>query len=84
MEKTVIKERLKYYQDVYEKYQKAYLALIEGGVKAYTIDDRSLTRFDLKDIKELLDSTETKIDELEALLSGRKARKAFAILPRDW
>ncbi len=84
MEKTVIKERLKYYQDVYKKYQKAYLALIEGGVKAYTIDDRSLTRFDLKDIKELLDSTETKIDELEALLSGRKARKAFAILPRDW
>lgn len=84
MEKTVIKKRLEYYQGVYEKYQKAYIALIDGGVKAYTIDDRSLTRFDLNDIKELLDSTETKIDELEALLSGRKARKAFAILPRDW
>lgn len=84
MEKTVIKKRLEYYQDVYEKYQKAYLALIEGGVKAYTIDDRSLTRFDLSDIKDLLDETETKIDELEALLSGKKARKAFAVLPRDW
>ena len=84
MEKTVIKKRLEYYQDVYEKYQKAYLALIEGGVKAYTIDDRSLTRFDLSDIKDLLDEMETKIDELEALLSGKKARKAFAVLPRDW
>ncbi len=84
MDKTIIKKRLEYYQDVYEKYQKAYLALIDGGVKAYTIDDRSLTRFDLKDIKDLLDETETKIDELEALLNGKKARKAFAILPRDW
>ncbi len=84
MDKTIIKERLEFYQNVYEKYQKAYLALIDGGVKSYSIDDRSLTRFDLSDIKDKLDETETKIDELEALLNGRKARKAFAILPRDW
>ncbi len=84
MEKTVIKARLEYYQSVYTKYQEAYIALIDGGVKEYTIDDRSLTRFDLKEIQSLMNETEKKIDELTALLNGKKPRKAFAVVPRDW
>ncbi len=84
MEKTVIKERLVFYKNVYAKYQDAYIALIDGRVKEYTIDDRSLTRFDLKDIQQILDDYEKKIDELQALLDGKKPRKAFAVVPRDW
>lgn len=83
-QKTVIIQRLNYWKDLYEKYQKAYVALLEGGVKSYTIDDRTLTRFDLDDMWDQMEKIEDKIDELEALLNGQKPRKAFAVVPRDW
>lgn len=82
--KTVIKKRLEFWEKKYEKLQAAYLALVEGGVKSYTIDDRDLTRLDLPELdKEILEA-ENKIDELTALLDGKKSRKAFGILPMDW
>ena len=34
--------------------------------KAYTIGTRQLTRYDLKDIRDMIDWLEDKIDELEA------------------
>lgn len=82
--KTVIQERLAYWQGVYLKLQQAYVALIEGGVQSYTIDDRTLHRFDLPELKEQMEDAEQKIDELTSLLNGGKRRRAFAILPRDW
>lgn len=84
MKKTVIIERLNFWKGVYEKYQKAYIALIEGGVKSYQIDDRQLSRFDLSEISKYMEEAEEKIDEYEALLEGKRPRKAFAIVPRDW
>ena len=62
----------------------AYLALVDGGVKSYVIDDRELTRFDLPDLKDEIEDAEKKVDELLAELNGRKPRKAFGIVPRDW
>lgn len=82
--RKVIVERLNFWQEVYEKYQKAYIALIEGGVKSYTVDDRSLSRFDLGEISRRMEEAEEKIDEYAALLDGGRPRKAFAIVPRDW
>ncbi len=82
--KTVIQTRLTYWQGVYEKLQEAYVALIEGGVKSYTIDDRQLTRLDAPDLLKQMETAEAKIDELEAALNGRAARKAVGIVPRDW
>lgn len=84
MKKEIIEERLAFWKDVYEKYQKAYIALIEGGVKYYMIDDRQLSRFEITDVQEMIEKAEKKIDEYEALLNGRKARKAFAVVPREW
>lgn len=82
--KEIIAQRLEFWRGVYEKYQEAYIALIEGGVKYYMIDDRQLSRFEIVDVMDMIEKAEKKIDEYEALLNGKKARKAFAVIPREW
>ena len=84
MNKTEIKTRLEFWKAALEKLRAAYLALVDGGVKSYTIDDRQLTRFDIPDLLKQIEDAEKKIDELTALLEGRRSRKAFGIIPRDW
>lgn len=83
-DKTIIRKRLAYWEGVYEKLQAAYLALVEGGVKSYTIDDRSVTKFDIPNLLQQMEEIEKKIDELTAALEGKRPRKAFGIIPRDW
>lgn len=82
--KTELRARLAFWKAALEKMQAAYLALVDGGVKSYTIDDRQLTRFDIPDLLKEIEAAEKKVDELTALLHGRSARKAFGIIPRDW
>lgn len=82
--RTEIKARLEFWREALAKLRKAYLALLDGGVKSYSIDDRTLTRFDLPELQDKIEEAERKVDELEALLNGGRARKSFAILPRDW
>lgn len=79
-----LRARLQFRKDALTKLRKAYLALVDGGVKSYTIDDRELTRFDLPDLKREIEDAEKAVDELTAQLSGKKPRRAFAVLPRDW
>lgn len=76
--------RLNFWRSAYEKLTAAYTALVDGRVKSYTIDDRQLTRFDLGTLKDEIEEAEQKIDELTALLNGRRPRKAFGVIPRDW
>lgn len=82
--KTVIEKRLAFREQSLEHLYDAYLALVEGKVKSYQIDDRTLTRLDLSALAEEIRTTESEVDELEALLSGKHARKAYAVIPRDW
>ena len=84
MDKVELRARLEFRQKALSKLRKAYLALLDGGVKSYTIDDRQLTRFDLPDLKNAIEQMEDEVDELEAQLEGRRPRKAFGIVPRDW
>lgn len=79
-----VKIRLEFWQTALQKMRAAYLALVDGGVQSYTIDDRSLTRFDLPSLLKEIEEAERKVDELTALSSGRKSRKAFGIVPRNW
>lgn len=81
---TEVRARLTFWKSALEKLQAAYLALVDGRVKSYTIDDRQLTRFDLPSLKDEITEAEKKVDELTALLNGRKPRKAFGVIPRDW
>lgn len=82
--KTELRARLQFWQSALEKLRTAYLALINGGVKSYMIDDRQLTRFDLPELQKEIEDAEQKVDELTALLAGNRPRRAFGVIPRDW
>ena len=84
MNRTIIQTRLTFHQQALDKLQEAYLALVDGGVQSYSIDDRSLTRFDLPKLMEEIRKEENEVNQLTALLSGGVRRKAFGIVPRDW
>lgn len=84
MDKKDIQISLEFWKGTLLKLQEAYVALISGGVKSYTIDDRQLTRYDLAALRDEIDEAQKKVDELEALLAGQRPRKAFGVLPRDW
>lgn len=82
--KIIIKERLEFEKNRLEELQKAYIALVEGGVKSYMIEDRQLSKLDLRALGREIEACEKKIDNYEAILSGRPARKAFGVVPREW
>ena len=83
-DRVELRARLEFWKDALKKLWAAYLALVDGGVKSYMIDDRQLTRFDLPALKREIEDAEAKVDELENLLSGQRPRRAFGVLPRDW
>lgn len=81
---TEIRARLQFWKEALSKLRAAYLALVDGGVQSYTIDDRSLTRFDLPALQKEIQEVERMVDVLTAQASCRKPRKAFGIVPRNW
>ncbi len=84
MTKEQAKILYEHYDQVVKKLSAAQIALIDGGVKSYTIDDRSLTRFDLSKISEELDYAIKKRSEYEAIMNGKGPRKAVGVIPRDF
>lgn len=84
MTRATILEMLEYWKTTLRKLMDAYLALVEGQVKSYSIDDRELTRLDLPSLKNAINDAEAKVAQYENLLAGQKPRKAFSIVPRDW
>lgn len=84
MDRETIIERLNYWKETLAKLMDAYVALIDGGVKSYSIDDRELTKFDLPSLEKRISNAEEKVDQYEALLEGKRPRKAFGVVPRDW
>lgn len=72
-----------YYDKLVEKLTTAKLQLIDGGVKSYTIDDRTLTRFDLDKLSMELDDAVRTRAEYRALMNGKSPRKAVGVIPRD-
>jgi len=84
MDRATVLERLNYWRTTLKKLMDAYLALVEGQVKSYEIDDRALTRLDLPSLKKAINDAEAKVAQYEELLNGRKPRKIVAVVPRDW
>ena len=82
--KVELRARLDFWTTALKKLRAAYLALVDGGVKSYMIDDRQLTRFDLPALQKEIEDAEAKVDELENLLTGQRPRRAFGVFPRDW
>lgn len=81
---TEIKARLEFWGAALTKKRTAYLALLDGGAKSYSIDDRQLTRFDLDTLSKEIREAERTVDELTAMAAGKRPRKAFGIVPRSW
>lgn len=74
-----INERIEYY------YEKEKSILTNEGVQSYSIGSRSVTRYQYSsNIKKQIEELEKERDKLENLLEGRRARKAVAVVPRDW
>ena len=84
MNTTTIKKRLEFHTQRLDNLYTAYNTLLSGGVQSYRLDDRELTRLDLGKLSDEIKEAEQKVDELESLLNGQNARKAFGIIPRDW
>lgn len=82
--RTEAKIMYDYYTTLVDKLVTAKLALVEGGVKSYTIDDRSLTKFDIDKLGMEIEDAIKKRSEYEAILNGRATRKAVAVVPRDF
>ena len=82
--KVELQSRLAFWKSALEKLQKAYLALVDGSVKSYRIDDKELTRLDLPELSKEIEAAQKKVDELTALLGNQRPRKAFGVIPMDF
>ena len=67
-------------------YKAAERKILSGDVQSYGIGSRNLSRYqlDLGAIRDEIEKIEEQIDELQAELDGCKARKAAAVVIRDW
>ena len=84
-EATVMRtrEKLERKKKRLEMYYQAEEAII-GGAQSYSLGSRNLTRANLSEIRKMIDQLEDEVERLEAAVSGRKPRKAFAVVPRDF
>lgn len=82
--KNEAKALCEYYDKLISRLTEAKLKLIDGGVKSYTIDDRSLTRFDMDKISAEIDDAVNKRAVYKAIMNGRSPRKAVGVIPRDF
>lgn len=82
--KNEAKAMYEYYNKLIDKLTEAKLKLVDGGVKSYTIDDRSLTRFDMDKISAELDDAVNKRAMYKAIMNGKAPRKAVGVIPRDF
>jgi len=73
-----------YYDKLIGALTEASIKLTVGGAKSYTINDRSLTKFDLDTIRGEIEAAVLKRAEYDALRNGRQPRKAFGVIPRNW
>ena len=64
-------------------YYKAEEAIL-GGAQSYSIGSRSITRANLAEIRKMIEQLEDEVEQLEKTATGKKTRKAFAVVPRDF
>lgn len=84
MDVVRVRKRVNFLKNRADKLENALDALIDGGAQSYTIDDRTVTKFDITKLEDELEKTYSKLDELESQLNGKKSRKAVGAVPRDW
>ncbi len=86
LNRAEIEEKIKIKKERLSSYYAREKEMLNGGVQSYGVGTRNLTRYntDLNAIRNAIKELEEEIAELEGLLHGRKPRKAFGVVPRDW
>lgn len=82
--KQELETRLEFKQEALKEARVAYLSLLRGGVKAYGIGGRNLTKLDIPVLEETIGRLEMEIDSLKSRLSGGGSRKAVGVVPWDF
>jgi hypothetical protein len=82
--KQELKERLEFRRAALASARQAYIDLLNGRVKSYSIGGRNLTRFDLDELKSTISALEKEVSELEARVNGKPRRRAVGVVMRDW
>lgn len=80
----ILKKRLEIKNTQLENAYTAYTELLVGGVQSYSIGTRNLTKLDLPELEKSIKNLENEIEILEGQINGRKPRKAFGVVPRDY
>lgn len=81
--KKTARKMYNYYTERIDQLIQAQTALTAGGVKSYTIGDRTLTKFDMSRISVELDEAVNKQAYYDAILKGRQTRRMVGIVPTD-
>ncbi|MEG1491146.1 MAG: hypothetical protein RR394_02760 [Oscillospiraceae bacterium] len=81
---NTLKLRLEVKKTALNEANTAYIALLSGGVKAYAVGSRNLTKLDLPQLEDTISKLEKEIDCLETEISGGTRRKAVGVVLRDW
>ena len=81
-----IQKEIQINRDRLALYYKREAEILDGGVQAYGLGTRSVSRYNtaLSEIRAAIKALKKEIAELEAMLNGNKARKAVGVIPRDW
>lgn len=84
--RAAIEEKITAKRERLKSYYAREKEMLEGGVQSYGVGTRNLTRYntDLNAVREAIKELEDEIAELEGQLTGKKPRKAFGVIPRDW
>lgn len=83
MNKKTAKKLYDYYTNRIDQIIKAQDALMNGGVKSYTIGNEQITRFDLSQLSRELDEAVEKQSYYNAILHGKPTRAMVGIVPTD-
>ena len=81
--KKTARKMYNYYTERIDQLIQAQTALTAGGVKSYTIGDRTLTKLDLTTLSAELDEAVNKQAYYDAILKGKPTRRMVGIVPTD-
>lgn len=81
--KQTARKMYNYYTERIDQLIQAQTALTAGGVKSYTIGDRTLTKFDLQTLSAELDEAVNKQAYYNAILKGKQTRRMVGVVPTD-
>lgn len=76
-------EKLKRKKERLEMYYQAEEKILEGA-QSYQLGSRNLTRANLQEVRKTIEKLETEVEDLEKIAEGKKPRRAFAVVPRDF